>query len=267
MNVALRLLAEGLDVDMLTRVGRDPLGDELTRFLDEQGLSTRFVQIDERQPTGTVLVDTSNPAAARYDICEPVAWDFIDAERFLEEAGNSPDTLVFGSLAARNDTSRQALTRLLDLARLKVFDVNLRPPFTDRSTIEMLLRGADWVKVNDAELELIAGWHQPCESIESAANLLRQKYGVESICITLGDDGAVLLYRDEFYRQPAFEVDVVDTVGCGDAFLGAWLSNMLRGVEPQQALRRAAAIGALVAASEGANPRISEDAVTALVNS
>ena len=65
MNVALRLLAEGLDVDMLTRVGRDSLGNELIRFLDEQGLPIRFVQIDECQPTGTVLVDTSNPAAAR----------------------------------------------------------------------------------------------------------------------------------------------------------------------------------------------------------
>ena len=267
MNVALRLLAEGLDVDMLTRVGRDSLGNELIRFLDEQGLPIRFVQIDERQPTGTVLVDTSNPAAARYEIRGPVAWDFIDGERFLEESGSAPDTLVFGSLAARNDTSRRALMRLLDLARLKVFDVNLRPPFTERNTIEMLLCGADWVKVNDAELELIAGWHQPFESIESAADVLRRKYGIESICVTLGGDGAVLLHRDQLYRQPVFEVDVVDTVGCGDAFLGAWLSNMWLGANPQDALRRAAAVAALVAASAGGNPDIPEGAVSALMNS
>jgi len=193
MNVALRLLAEGLDVDLLTRVGRDPLGNELIRFLNEQGLSTRFVQTDERQPTGTVQVDTSNPAAARYEIREPVAWDFIDAERFLTDSGDAPETLVFGSLAARNDTSRQALIRLLDLARLKIFDVNLRPPFTDRDTIETLLHQADWAKVNESELELIASWHRPFKSIESAAEILRSKYEIESICITLGGDGAVLL--------------------------------------------------------------------------
>jgi len=266
MNVALRLLAEGLDVDMLTRVGGDPLGKELVGFLDAQGLSTRYVQTDERWPTGTVLVDTSDPAAARYEIREPVAWDFIDAERFLEDSGDAPDTLVIGSLAARNETSRRALMRLMDVARLIVFDVNLRPPFTDRDVIEMLLHGADWVKVNDSELELIAGWHQPFDSIESGADVLRLKYGIESVCVTLGGDGAVLLHQDEFYRQPAFDVDVVDTIGCGDAFLGAWLANMLLGTEPRHALRRAAAIGALVAASEGANPRIPEDAVTALMD-
>jgi fructokinase len=267
MNVALRLIAEGLDVDLLTRVGKDPLGDELVVFLDAQGLSTRYVQTDERWPTGTVQVDTSNPAAARFDIREPVAWDFIDAEQFLADSGSAPEILVFGSLAVRNDTSRRALMRLLELARLKVFDVNLRPPFTDRDTVEMLLREADWVKVNDSELELLAGWHQPFESIESAAEVLRQQYGIESVCVTLGGDGAILLHRDELYRQPVFEVDVVDTVGCGDAFLGAWLSNMWLGVDPQDALRRAAAVAALVAASAGGNPDISEDAVTALMNS
>ena len=127
MNVALRLSSYGLRVDLLSRVGKDALGDELLGFLREQGLSTRAVQVDEKWPTGTVQVDTSDPNAARFDIREPVAWDFIDAQQYLDESGSTPGTLVFGSLATRNANSRASLLRLMELAGLKVFDVNLRP--------------------------------------------------------------------------------------------------------------------------------------------
>lgn len=264
MNVALRLSSHGLHVNLLSRVGNDELGQELLAFLRDQGLSTRTVQVDEHWPTGTVVVDTSDPNAAHFDIRGPVAWDFIDAEQYLEESGSTPDALVFGSLAVRNASSRGALMRLMDVARVKIFDVNLRPPYIDRDTIESLMRASDWVKLNETELEQIASWHRPFESIESAAHELRDRYAIESLCVTLGGDGAILLHGDEVYRQPAFKVDVIDTVGCGDAFLGTWLSEMLLGAEPQHALRRAAAFGALVAASEGGNPEITEDAILAL---
>jgi fructokinase len=56
------------------------------------------------------------------------------------------------------------------------------------------------------------------------------------------------------YRQPGFKVDVVDTIGCGDAFLASWLAGMLAGNEPRQTLAEACAIGAKVAAAPGANP-------------
>jgi len=264
MNVALRLRSHGLNAELLSRVGNDALGDELLGFLRGHGLPTGSIQVDERWPTGTVQVDTSDPSAARFDIREPVAWDFIDARQYLEESGQTPDTLVFGSLAARNEHSRASLLRLMEVARLKVFDVNLRPPFIDRPLIETLLRTSDWVKLNESELELISSWHRPFASIESAARELRDRYGFESLCVTLGGDGALLLHRDEVYRQRAFAVEVVDTVGCGDAFLGTWLSKMLCGGEPGDALRRAAAIGALVATSAGGNPDIPEASVSAL---
>ncbi|MGA8205207.1 MAG: carbohydrate kinase, partial [Woeseiaceae bacterium] len=250
MNVALRLRSYGLNAELLSRVGNDALGDELLGFLRDHGLPTGSIQVDERWPTGTVQVDTSDPNAAQFDIREPVAWDFIDAQQYLAASGRTPDTLVFGSLAARNEASRASLLCLMESARLKVFDVNLRPPYIDRQLIETLLRESDWIKLNESELELISSWYRPFESIESAAHELRDRYGIESLCVTLGGEGAVLLHGDELWRQSAFTVDVVDTVGCGDAFLGTWLAEMLLGAEPQHALRRAAATGALVAASE-----------------
>ena len=258
MNVAARLASFGMDVHLLSRVGNEDLGRELLAYMASQGLNTVYIQIDERYPTGTVLVDLSDPEAVQYEIVEPVAWDFIDADQYLNDAGGGSDTIVFGSLAARNEVSRTALLQLLEVATLRVFDVNLRPPFADRDIVESLLRHSDWVKVNDTELDVMAQWDGTVRSREAAMRGLQQKYGIESVCVTLGADGAMLLAQDELFCQHAFDVPTVDTIGCGDAFLGAWLCGMLTGTAPQEALRRAAAVGALVTSSKGANPPLRE---------
>jgi fructokinase len=267
MNVALRLAHSGYDVRMLSRVGADSLGDELLSFMAENGLSTDCVQRDENQPTGTVRVDTTNPGSPVFDIVMPVAWDFIDADEYFRKTGVAADVLVFGTLAARHSVSRDALVRLLPTARLKVIDVNFRPPHDERSVVELLLHHADWAKVNETELARIAGWHGPAGSVESSARELVERYGLSSLCATLGDEGALLLHGDAMYRQEAFPVDVVDAVGCGDAFLGTLIACLLGNVAPAAALVRAAAVGALVAGSAGATPDVSGDDIRRLLES
>jgi fructokinase len=266
MNVALRLRHEGVDAQLLTRVGLDENGAELLAFLEAQGLDTTHVQRDSVQPTGIVDVDLSDPNEARYQILDPAAWDFIDAEAYLQAGGGEPETLVFGSLAARRTDSLSALRCLIERASLRVFDVNLRPPFSRRETLEELLQAADWVKVNEIELALIAGWHGAADGVKDSARCLQQVYGLDAVCVTLGGEGAFLLHGEEAFSQPPFTVEVLDTVGCGDAFLGAWLAAMLRGADPPAALERAAAMGALVASREGANPVITEASLLELLN-
>ena len=77
-------------------------------------------------------------------------------------------------------------------------------------------------------------------------------YGLAALCVTLGDEGAVLLRGDDIYRQRAYAVRVADTLGCGDAFLATWLAAMLEPLDPAAALEQAAAAAALVASSAGA---------------
>ncbi len=267
MNVALRLAQSGLDVRLLSRVGNDLPGRELFAFMSRHGLSTESVQIDTNQPTGSVEVDTSNPVAPVFDIVLPAAWDFIDADEYFRNSDRAADVLVFGSLAARHGVSRESLFRLLETARLRVFDVNFRPPHDDRSVVEPLLDHADWVKVNETELSLIVGWHGTPGSVESSARELMERYGPDLVCVTLGEAGALLLHDGDCYRQDAFDVEVVDTVGCGDAFLGTLLSQLFLEASPREALARASAAGALVAASAGATPPIDEDDIRRLLRS
>jgi fructokinase len=265
MNVALRLQRFGVNVTFLSRVGKDVDGDDLLDYMLSQSLSTRYVQTDTEHPTGKVLLDTTDRSEVRYTIAEKVAWDYIDVEIFRQEHGIEPDVVIYGSLAARHPVSRQSLLNLLDEARLAVFDVNLRPPFDNPAVLQLLLERSLWVKVNEHELAYLTGNPFSNSNVNSMTKSLRDRYRLDVVCVTMGAEGSVVLVDGRFYEQPAFPVEVVDTVGCGDAFLGSWLAAMLDEQAPQAALEQAAAVAAIVAGSEGANPRFSDADVSALI--
>jgi fructokinase len=264
MNVALRLARLGATVRFVSRVGCDEAGDALLDCIASAGLAIEDVQRDALHATGRVLVDLSHPTEARYTIVGPAAWDFIGEEGTACAATGECPVVVFGSLAARHARSRATLNRLLDSARIKVFDVNLRPPFIERDVIEPLLARADWAKLNEDELHVIADWHGWHGELEPLSRRVAAHYRIDVLCVTLGAHGAAMLRADRFHRQPGFSVPVVDTIGCGDSFLASWLLDMLGDVEPDRALRRACALGALVAGEAGANPAIDPARVDAL---
>lgn len=87
---------------------------------------------------------------------------------------------------------------------------------------------------------------------------MAQQTKTTHICVTRGAKGALLFSEGEFFSQSGFTVEVIDTVGAGDSFLATIVEGLLRGRTPQEYLQRACAMGALVAASTGANPSITE---------
>jgi len=258
MNVALRLTQFGHEARLLSRVGNDELGRELLTYLSDRGLNINTIQIDERYPTGCVNVDVSNPREAKYDIVDPSAWDFIEVPGDGRLAEAHIDMLVFGSLALRNQRSRASLFQLLERSTLRVFDVNLRPPYVDRALIERLLHRSHWVKLNDTELIEICYWHghRLNGDVETSIRDVAERYSLDKVCVTRGHRGAVVLDADGIVEHPGFDVPVVDTVGCGDSFLACWLSQLLSGRDPAAALAAACAMGALVATCQGGNPEL-----------
>ena len=267
MNVALRLAGFGVDTQLLTRVGNDEPGRELLKFLAGHGLATEHIQVDSRMPTGRVNVDMSTPESVSYEILVPAAWDFVDADEYLASVGTPCEIVVFGSLAAREPTSRGSLMRLLEHAQLGIFDVNLRPPFDERAAIEPLLRAANWAKLNEDELAVVAQWLGVSGSPRQMLVAIGEQYEIDLVCATFGGRGAMMLHEGAVIEQQGFDVAVVDTIGCGDAFLGAWLAQMLDGVEPAQALERACAAGAVVASAAGANPAVTDAMIDAVIAS
>ena len=264
LNVAVHLHNFGLDGVIISRVGHDDLGAELLAFVEAQGIGTGYVQRGETHLTGVVKANVSDSMEVTYQIVKPVAWDYIQYNAGLSQLVETADAFVFGSLAARHSPSRETLYRLLQQARLKVFDVNLRPPHYSRDVVTYLLRQADLVKLNHHELAEIMGWFGASDDEETALRWLAERFGLQAVCVTKGADGAVLWAGQQLHRSPGVAVQVQDTIGSGDAFLAALLRGWLAGQPPADYLAFACAAGALVASHRGATPPISEAQVLAL---
>jgi fructokinase len=262
LNVGLRMASLGIDTQIISRIGQDEIGQELLDFVKKNSVSTDSIQIDNSFSTGEVLVKLDEKGSASYTINYPVAWDKIEATPEAQNAIANADALVFGSLVCRDNTSYQSLLSLLNSAKYKIFDVNLRAPFYTKELLTDLMNKADFIKFNDDELYEISEYlGSPFHSLEQNIQFIAEKTNTKHICVTKGSHGAVLLYNNQLFYNSGYKITVADTVGAGDSFLAGLLTKLLTGFTPQKAIDFACALGALVAQNEGANPKISAEAI------
>jgi fructokinase len=254
MNVAYHLHKLQREVALITTVGNDDYGTALVNLLAQWGIGTEHCQVSSFYPTGIVHAQANDHFEMSYDIVYPSAWDFITWDDRYISLLQEADHLVFGSLACRNYTSANTLFKLLESAKNKVLDINIRPPHYSRIVLEQLLQQADILKLNQAELELIAGWYSPLHTVTDKVQLIQDRFLIDTIVVTLGDKGALLCMDGNCYEHPGYPVQVADTVGSGDAFLAAFLSQLIDRSPPETMLDFACAMGALIASYRGACP-------------
>lgn len=255
MNVALNLHKQGLESKLISSIGNDSNGRELLDFLRKQSLPVDLIQQHPSLSTGIVEVELDEKQHATYVIKEPVAWDEIIYQPSLSDEVRQADALVFGTLACRNAVSRDTLLKLLPSARLKIFDMNIRPPHFTAALIRQLLETCDILKINEDELLFLEGLcGLPGREIKENLAEISRQFKTPVICVTLGEKGAVVFHRGDLFEHAGFKVKVADTVGSGDAFLAAFISSYLQNLPVAEVLNRACAAGALVASRSGANP-------------
>lgn len=258
MNVAADLRNFGVNAQLISRVGNDELGNELLDFLEQKGIPSELVQKGQSHLTGVAKANVSDANEVTYKIVQPVAWDYIQLEPNLVQAVEQSEFFVYGSLAARSPQTHQTLLSLLAVARQKVFDVNLRAPHYKQEIIEDFLQQANIAKLNEHELIELSSWYGESTDLYQTMRLLQQRYALETVCVTLGAQGAALLNKTDFVQQPGYSVEVKDTIGSGDAFLAAFLYKTLQGESLQDILTFACATGAYLATKQGATPNFSE---------
>ncbi len=254
MNVAIHLTYHQFAPVIVSRVGNDDLGKELLDFLREKNVSTRYIQTGQTHLTGVVKANISNKTEVTYKIVEPVAWDYVQFDDAVADLVKQSDVFIYGSLAARSPATRETLLRYLPLAKLRVFDVNLRPPHYTPEQVEILLQFADIVKMNHQELAEIAGWYHLNGDEQQQMAQVKSRFGLQLVIVTRGENGAAVLIEQEYLEHAGFTVEVADTIGSGDAFLATFLSNYLQQKPIPEALQKACAVGAFVATRAGATP-------------
>jgi fructokinase len=260
LNVASRIKSLRGDISIIRAVGNDEDGRELITYSSSLGINASTIQVKDEYPTGLVNVILDEKGNASYDIQYPSAWDKIEVSKEYIALVNEADFFVFGSLASRDDVSRNTLKQLLEVAKYKIFDINLRAPHYAMETLLDFMNAADFIKFNDDELyEIAINLKSPFKSLEQNIKFISEATKTDRVCVTLGSHGAVLYTNQQFYYNCGYKVKVMDAVGSGDSFLATLITTLFTENNPQKAINCACAIGAIVAQNEGANPVIKQE--------
>lgn len=266
LNVALRMKSLGCDAAMISCVGNDADGKAIIDYVKDKALDTNGIFINNDYSTGTVMVYLDENRTASYDISYPSAWDKITANNYTKNLVDAADVIIYGSLVCRDQTSRTTLLQLLDSTTYKVFDVNLRQPHYTMPTLEALMQKADFIKLNDEELqEITEAFAFTSDNLKDRMLFIAQKTNTKAVCVTRGRDGALLLWNNIFYANPGYTVKVADTVGAGDSFLASLITKLLTETNPQEAVDFACAVGSLIASKPGANAAVTQEEIQQLI--
>lgn len=239
-NVAWHLKGLGLDPLLISRVGEDREGDEILKAMDDFGMDISGIQRDPRHPTGCVKVSVDDGGRPAFAIPPAQAFDFIDPGDF--PALPSRGLLYHGTLAVRSPSSERALRALRGRRYPVLVDVNLRAPWWEKTKVEGMLDGAQWVKANGEEMEALG--YSP--------EAMMARFGLALLAVTHGEEGAVLVTPEGSCEGKAIPTRLVDTVGAGDAFSAMLILGLLEGWVPREMLDRALAFSSRVCALRGA---------------
>ena len=251
-----------------SRVGRDDLGDRAVDHIAGHGLSTDAIQRDEVYPTGTVDVALGPDGQPDFTINGHVAWEHMAWTPGWSALAARADAVCFGTVSRHQADSAPAVRAFLEAmgpSALRLFDVNLRQDRFSPALLHDSFQHAHIVKLNDQELRTVCPLLDLGEGdLESMARQLRAHYALEAVCVTRGAEGSLLVTSTETVAHPGVPVDVVDTIGAGDAFTAVLASGYLRGVPLERVSEAANRLGAWVASQTGAMP-VADEAVCATV--
>jgi fructokinase len=271
-NVARHLAAFMAPPLMITRIGDDRNGLAVRAEFERFVMTETGLQVDPMEETGRVVVER-DAQGHHFTILPRQAYDFIDPHAAvaslscLAGANAHAGILYFGTLAQREERSRQALEALFEASPARRFlDLNLRPGQADEAIVTRSLLAADIVKVNEEELQALFQWYfqigpndapLATEEVHAACRALLDRFALDALIVTLGHrgsvyfgaDGSLIANRDN--PAPPF---VIDTVGAGDAFAAIFLLGRLRGWPLESTLARANEFAGAICAVTGPVP-------------
>lgn len=232
-NVLALLNKMGKKTAFLGKVGKDQFGVLLRGTLDEVGIDTSHLLVDEQVNTTLAFVHTfpdgdrefsfyRNPGADMMLTAEEVDPEFLAQSRLFH----------FGTLSMTHDGVREATKKALKAAKEKglmiSFDPNLRPPLWSsldlaKEQMEYGFQFCDILKISDNEIQFVSGK----EDYDEGIRYLQEKYHIPLILLTMGKDGSRAYYKGMRVERKGFQCKTIETTGAGDTFCGSALNYLL----------------------------------------
>lgn len=232
-NVAGAVTKLGIPSKFLTKLGADPFGDYIEEVFEKVGIDTSGIKRDEEAETALAFVSLASDGNRDFKFYRKNSADLRFApEDIAENVLDDCQMIHFCSVDLIDSPMKEAHQKLIHMAmkqgKIVSFDPNLRFSLWDdlnqlEQTVNEFMEYADIIKISDEELEFITGYTEIEEALPELFSY-RAKY----IVYTRGGDGADVYTRQKKVTAPGYRVEVRDTTGAGDSFIGAFLYQILR---------------------------------------
>lgn len=236
-NVAVQLSLLGISSGFIGKVGNDTFGKFLKYTLDSFNVSTTGLVLDDNFLTTLAFVHLNESGDRSFTFYRrPGADTQLRCHEIDFNQIKNCKILHFGSLSFTDEPLRTTTLNILEYAKSKgkiiSYDPNWRPPLwrSREDGVEGMrlgLKYCDIIKVSDNELTMITDCDDYKEGIYRLLDM-----GIQIVLVTLGPNGCFVGNKDRIEHLNTYDVNIVDTTGSGDSFLGSFLYNIISYYKP-----------------------------------
>lgn len=232
-NVLAMLNKLGRKTAFIGKVGQDQFGHLLKDTIDELGIETKGLILDEEIHTTLAFVHTFPDGDREFSFYRKPGADMMLTEDEVDyDLIRQSKVFHFGTLSMTDEPVRTATKKALETAKeagcLITFDPNLRPPLWEsldeaKKAMEYGFQYCDVLKISDNEIQFVSGK----EDYDEGVLYLKEKYKIPLIFLTMGKDGSRAYYKGLRVERKGFAVKAVETTGAGDTFCGCAIGGIL----------------------------------------
>jgi fructokinase len=233
-NVLSMLSKLGHKTAFIGKVGKDFFGTQLKEAIEEVGISSEALFMDEEVHTTLALVHTYPDGDRDFSFYRNPGADMMLTEQEIpEELIQKSRIFHFGTLSMTHSGVRSATKKAIDIAEksgaLISFDPNLRPPLwksLDEAKEQVLygLAHCKVLKISDNEIQWLTGKEDFTEGVAA----INEKYAIPLILVSMGKEGSRAYYKGQMVEvAPFLRTDTVETTGAGDTFCACVLHYLL----------------------------------------
>lgn len=212
----------------ISAIGNDERGKKILDLMLRNGLSTQFINTLNKYPTGYVNINRNSKVEPTFNIVKSVAYNYLYLTKSQLDKISlyNANWIYVGTLCQMSLEAKKLTFSILKLfPKAKCFyDLNLREGHYSNFIIEKLLNASAIVKMNLDEYKISNKiFYKKKIGLKEFCKKITKDFLLDGICITMGERGSAVYYKDEYILTPAKKVNVIDTIGAGDAFAAGFI--------------------------------------------
>ena len=250
-NQAVAVSKLGMKTEMIGMVGKDSQGEKLIQNLNKYGIiSDNVIKSDELTGRAIITVDRKGDN----NIIVIPGSNFKITKEHIQDKQDviaSSDVVILQN-EIPSETVEFSLLKAKELGKITIFN-----PAPARKLSGEVFKNTDYLILNETEMEEIFEIEFNDKEYTEKISSKKKEYGIKNIILTLGDKGSILFSEDNNIKKyDVYKVKAVDTTAAGDSFIGAFTMKICEIGNPDEAIKYATAVSAIVVTRQGAQDSI-----------